>query len=74
MSLAGLSLETATRRGGVVFGDEVVAVLMRAVTVARLVRRVVVRVGVEGRIEVVIFVVVNFSLLRWLCYMGISGS
>ena len=74
MSLAGLSLETATRRGGVVFGDEVVAVLMRAVTVARLVRRVVVRVGEEGRIEVVIFVVVIFFLPRWVVLYGISGS
>lgn len=68
MSLAGLSLETATRRGGVDFGDEVVAVLMRAVTVARLVRRVVVRVGVEGRIGVAMMLV---ACPLWEVYVSV---
>ena len=56
MSAAGLSLETAMRRGGLLMAaaDAVVAVVvMRAVTAERLERRAVVRAG-EGGVMVIV--------------------
>ena len=74
MSAAGLSLETAMRRGGLLMAAAAVAVVvvlvMRAVTAERLARRVVVRAGEGG----VIVVIVGWVEVDAVVISGFSSS